>query len=530
MAANVIKTELKRFQLQHQTVQLTALYVDKTLSQVAKGANNSINDTNYYVEGTVFTTNTYPSDTHKPTWNTEGLGSAWLQFGADQISTACMVYIDSSVSVAYSDASGQSGYTTFTTYFIIVTTDDYYVICPKTFKLATSTLSTRYTITNPTETQYGYFTSVDARNHFSNMNLNTVNSKESRLTVISNYLKGVEIIIPSDPYAEGGTSETGGGTGNFDGTTASVDFPAATPTAGASNSGFIKLFNPSAANLTALATYLWGTFDISSFKSIYNNPIDCIIALLVVPVAPTVGTAGTISLGNIATNVSAPVISDQFVIFDCGSININEYWGAYLDYDPYTKCEIYLPYIGVQDIDINDIQGKTIQLKYYIDVLSGACVAMLKCDEDILYNWSGQCGAEVPITATGFGNAFQTALSVGNAIGETIVNAMSGIPQSLALVASSVFNGARSKVHKSGSIGSMAGHMGIQKPYLIITRPVQSVPENLNEITGYPSNITATLGDLSGYTEIDTIHLAGIPATSEELAEIDELLKGGVFI
>jgi hypothetical protein len=335
---------------------------------------------------------------------------------------------------------------------------------------------------------------------------------------------------PQDPYAGGGTSNTGGGTGTFDGTTDAVDFPSGTPTAGAGSSGFIKLFNPSAQNLSDLAAYLWGTYDIGSFKSIYNNPIDCIVALVVVPVTPTTGSAAAISLGNVATTVNANVITDQFAVLDCGSININEYWGAYLDYDPYTKCEIYLPYIGVQDIDINDIQGKTIQLKYYIDVLSGACVAMLKAGDDVLYNWSGQCAAEIPITSTSFGSVFQTALSAANAIGETIVNAMSGIPQTLSLVASSVFNGARSKLHKSGSIGSMAGHMGIQKPYLIITRPVQSVPETLNEITGYPSNITATLGDLSGYTEIDTIHLSGIPATSEEMTEIEELLKGGVFI
>lgn len=335
---------------------------------------------------------------------------------------------------------------------------------------------------------------------------------------------------PADPYAEGGTSQPGGGSGTFDGSTDSVDFPAGVPSAAAANTGFIKLFNPSAANLSALAAYLWGSFDMDSFKSIYNNPIDCIIALSVVPVQPTVDEAAIISLGNVATNVSAAVISDQFVILDCGSLDINEFWGAYLDYDPYTKCEIYLPYIGVQDIDINDIMGKTIQLKYYIDVLSGACVAMLKAGPDVLYNWSGQCAAEVPITSTGFGSVFQTALSAANSIGETIVNALSGIPQNVAQVATSVFNGARSKVHKSGSIGSMAGHMGIQKPYLIITRPVQSVPENLDQLQGYPSNITAVLGDLSGYTVIDTVYLADIPATASELDEIEQLLKGGIII
>ena len=372
---------------------------------------------------------------------------------------------------------------------------------------------------------------LETRVYNDNSVITTLNAAVDSPAGWTAFLKALdEYVIPTDPYADGGTSETGGGTGTFDGSTANVNLPSTTPSAGAGASGFIKLFNPSAANLAALAAYLWGTFDITSFKSIYNNPIDCIITLMVVPVTPTTGTAATISLGNVATDVTAPVVSSQFVIKDCGSININEYWGAYLDYDPYTKCEIYLPYIGIHDIDINDIQGKTIQLKYYIDVLSGACVALLLCGTDVLYHWSGQCGAEVPITSTGFGSVFQTALSAANAIGETIVNAMSGIPQSISLVASSVFNGARSKVHKSGSIGSMAGHMDIQTPYLIITRPVQSVPEKLNELQGYPSNITATLSDLEGYTEVETIYLKDIPATTAEIDEIEALLKGGVII
>lgn len=46
---------------------------------------------------------------------------------------------------------------------------------------------------------------------------------------------------------------------------------------------------------------------------------------------------------------------------------------------------------------------------------------------------------------------------------------------------------------------------------------------------GYPSYITAKLGDLEGYTEIDSIHLENIGATESELSEIESILKGGVI-
>ena len=85
-------------------------------------------------------------------------------------------------------------------------------------------------------------------------------------------------------------------------------------------------------------------------------------------------------------------------------------------------------------------------------------------------------------------------------------------------------------VSRSGTIGAAAGLMDIQTPYLIISRPRQAVPEDQNMYTGYPSFITEQIGDLSGYTEVQMIHLHDMSCTDEEYAEIDQLLKEGVII
>ena len=82
---------------------------------------------------------------------------------------------------------------------------------------------------------------------------------------------------------------------------------------------------------------------------------------------------------------------------------------------------------------------------------------------------------------------------------------------------------------KSGSMGGMGGMLAVQTPYLILTRPKQALPERQNTFTGYPSFITMSLKDCTGYTEIDSIHLENIPATESELSEIESLLKGGVI-
>ena len=56
------------------------------------------------------------------------------------------------------------------------------------------------------------------------------------------------------------------------------------------------------------------------------------------------------------------------------------------------------------------------------------------------------------------------------------------------------------------------------------------MPGNQNRYQGYPSFVTTVLGGLSGYTEVDSIILEGVPASDTELSEIVSLLQGGVIL
>ena len=53
---------------------------------------------------------------------------------------------------------------------------------------------------------------------------------------------------------------------------------------------------------------------------------------------------------------------------------------------------------------------------------------------------------------------------------------------------------------------------------------------DFNKIRGYACGKTFKLGNLKGYTEVESIHLKEIPATSDELQEILNLLKSGVVL
>lgn len=345
--------------------------------------------------------------------------------------------------------------------------------------------------------------------------------------------KKVDPLINNDPYANGGSTDSGGGTGDFDGSSDAIGIPDL-PSASATDAGFITLFNPTLSQMQSLASYMWSDlFDLDAWRKIFADPMDAILGLSIVPVK--VGSSGTreVKVGNISTGVTMDVASSQYVKVDCGTLNVKEYWGAYLDYEPFTKAEIYLPYIGTHPIAVDDIMGKAVHVEYHVDILSGACVAYVQCTggklDSVLYNFVGQCSSSIPITGNDWTNVVNGVLSIAGSIGTMVATGGAAAPFAVGEIASSAVNSMKPTVEKSGSVSGTGGLMGIQKPYLILTRPRQAVPKNQYKYTGYPAYINRKLSDLKGYTEVDQIHIEGVYATEQEYSELDSLIRSGVI-
>lgn len=339
------------------------------------------------------------------------------------------------------------------------------------------------------------------------------------------------IVDPNpDPYEPGDESGTGGGEGDFDDTSDDIDIPPL-PTIGATNTGFITLFNPTLSQLQALANYMWANplFDLSQWRRIFAEPMQAILGLSIVPVAVPDGGLLEVTVGNIPTGITMPQAGAQYVTVDCGTLNINEYWGAYLDYDPFTKAEIYLPYCGIHPLSVDDIMGKAVHVVYHIDILSGACCAYVKCGGSVLYSFVGQCASSIPITGADFTSVINGILSIAGSVGSMVATGGMSAPMAVANTASTVVNAFKPSVERSGSMGGTGGLMAIQKPYIVLTRPRQALPAQQNKYTGYPSFITVNLGELEGYTEVESVHLENIPATGAELSELETILKTGAI-
>lgn len=68
------------------------------------------------------------------------------------------------------------------------------------------------------------------------------------------------------------------------------------------------------------------------------------------------------------------------------------------------------------------------------------------------------------------------------------------------------------------------------KPSVTITRKKQYNPNNLGKFIGRPSNESVILGNLEGYTKVQSCHLEIKGATQSELNKIESLLKEGVIL
>lgn len=313
------------------------------------------------------------------------------------------------------------------------------------------------------------------------------------------------------------------------------------PTLDAIETGFITLYAPtSLQNLRDLATYMWDNslFDVDNWKKLFADPMEAILGLSLVPFPIPVSGVGAVTIGNLTTNISMGKVNKQWIEVDCGSIKVNRYWGTYLDYDPYTQVEIYLPYIGTKSLRADDIMNSNISVRYIVDIISGACVAEIKSSvvnsrSSVLYRFSGMCTAQLPVTANSYDNVLTGVTKlIGGAVGGFVSTGLGnpmGMAGGIEAAASGVIDINKPHIDRSGGVHSTAGFLSTQKPVLIFTFPRACAPKDQKHYTGYPSFITEDLATLSGYTEIEKIHIEGFTGTEVELNELETLLKGGVM-
>lgn len=376
-----------------------------------------------------------------------------------------------------------------------------------------------------------------------------------------------------DPLEDGGFSEEDyGGKGNFS-EHSDIVVKDALPdetTHSAVGSGFSTIFTPTKAQLKHLADVMWGATVVGFFQNMIENISDMFVSLALAPFqVPQGATVNVKWLGLVDTEIALTLASNQFVEFDMGSIDMSNNQNIFkfdtvLDYAPYSRLGIYLPFIGYQELDIDECRNAIIGLTYRIDVLSGSTLAIISIDGREIYQFSGSCLCQIPLTGQDANAIFSNAVSIGVAAasaemagavasagdaataasysaGEIGADAaeyqaakhaaqVSNAQNSLASATANGMMGMKPTYKKSGAVGASTSLFTIMQPYLFLMTPRQSYPENYAHFCGFPSNITDILGNFEGFTVVEDIRLNGLVATSPEVEEIYRLLKTGVII
>ena len=398
-----------------------------------------------------------------------------------------------------------------------------------------------------------------------------------------------KIADATDPYGDGGNSdEDPGGNGTFDDTSDTIS-DSSLPTVSMTDTGFTRVFNPTLAELKSLAQYLWTDQTwwqtvINQIKQYFENPMESLIALNLVPCQIPDGGQAEFKVLMFGTGVYLTVAGNQFIDVDCGSYRIKEYYGSALDYSPYTKVSLFLPYIGMVHLDTDDVMNWYISVKYRIDIVSGGCVAKVFVGDSVHYQFSGHCAVTIPFTSADFTGYISAMIQTARAVGSITAGAMgaselaatlAGMPEQRtgessttetfsrpdssgtmmpllqrtketrssgtkasfgSIVANNFSNtvgavmGAKTNIEKANSFSGVTGYLGVRRPFLYIERPNMCNPKKYSKFNGRPCMMNLKLGDCSGFTQVQQVQLTGFSATNPELDELGGLLKSGVIL
>lgn len=146
--------------------------------------------------------------------------------------------------------------------------------------------------------------------------------------------------------------------------------------------GTVFIYNVTVDNLTSFAENRFydsegNSIDVgnyvSSLQRVYCN------------LGETLASNFIIANYTIANNI-VQIPLDDIIITECGTITINGINENAVDYEG--KIEIYLPFIGVETLDIGNIINNKLHLYYKTSLINGESVAFLEVNDIIMYTWN----------------------------------------------------------------------------------------------------------------------------------------------
>lgn len=325
----------------------------------------------------------------------------------------------------------------------------------------------------------------------------------------------------------------GGGDGDFDYTSDTIDEPTP-PSISYNHLGTAGVWTPTDEQLKAVMEKVWSADVLTAIAQIFanNSPFDAVMSVRQMPFTVESSGTATMALGTVSTGVEVNIASTQFkTITYTGTVK--HFTGDFFDYEPYTHISIHLPFIGIMGLDTNLIMGKTITVKYIIDITTGCLICGVSNDKGIIYTYQSTCGYDIPVTAMDTRNQSRNFAEFAvSSLGKVASGGVTGPLGVVATAASGALTGG-AELRQSGSVGGTAGSFDSYDVYLIYKCPdVSYITKSHPGQHGYKSSGVVTLSTLkgTGYTRIKYINPHIVGATQAELDEIKNVMTGSGVI
>ena len=289
------------------------------------------------------------------------------------------------------------------------------------------------------------------------------------------------------------------------------------------------------ARLRQLSGFLWSADFIDNIKLLNNSPIENIISCKRIPFDIN-GTDESIVLGNVDTGVHGNKI-DTGHSFTIGSASVSKKYNNFLDYSPYTNIWIFLPFIGMRQLDTDKYMGRTLKVVYKVDIVTGSCCACIYASNSsgkylLIDTYNGSCGIDIPISAQNR-SAVESAWIQAGLTSAIALSPKGGINGKDVIQAGMTgLDGAKANFHTStsGNISSQCGAYMTRSCMLYFDRPTYKEQASYKHDVGKVCNLTRTIRSLSGYTEMyESIDLSGIPCQTDEMDELRKILSTGFY-
>ena len=326
-------------------------------------------------------------------------------------------------------------------------------------------------------------------------------------------------------------ADNDGGYGNKSGSKDKVNIPNK-PTINLNNSG-VRTYVLDAQQMRDFTDWLWSSDWQDNIKKLRNNPMENIINVgLIDTTIPSTGSS--IVVGNVSSTVSAGEC-EVFLDVYCGSVTIPEYYGNYVDFEPFSNYKIFLPKIGFVNLPTDEIINNTIYITYRIDLSSGEGICIIEIyntRENFRYIYNilpCQCVSSIPLTAS---DNTQRITSTINMVQGITSGVLHGNPTS---IAESGINGAlnvalsKNPTEIYGKVGNMGALMSNKKPFIIGTCTNIIIPSEYGKNNGFLTYKTHQLKSLEGYCKTINYH-AEFEAPKDCLVEIENILNSGFYI